>query len=272
MSDLLDLLEYESKEIELLFNKASIEGKGTPQEVADRRETVVKKFLEKYFPFPFRIAKGNIIDSHNHRSASIDCLVLNPNHPYTVSDDEKYSVILADGVDFAIEVKPDLSNVNEIERSLHQIKTVKQLTRVNNGTILQKKLTAEEQLTSRKIQSFIFSHKTYVNIRTLIEKIVIYYETNKIPRIEQFDCIIINGKGLLFNSKKDSYFNLSTTEEGLFYAEYEHKTIMTFLFWLNKLVLSSPKISESVLIHYLKFDGNNMTTYRDLNLRLNSIT
>ncbi|SHN93087.1 hypothetical protein BHECKSOX_2111 [Bathymodiolus heckerae thiotrophic gill symbiont] len=63
MSNLLDLLKIESNELAVSFKKASIEGQGTPQEVSDRRETAVKKLLEKYFPFPFRIAKGNISDS-----------------------------------------------------------------------------------------------------------------------------------------------------------------------------------------------------------------
>ena len=64
-------------------------------------EEVVKRFLEKYFPFPFRIVKGNIIDSHGNRSNSIDCIVLGPSHPYTVDPvNGKASVILADGVDF----------------------------------------------------------------------------------------------------------------------------------------------------------------------------
>ncbi|MFM2291775.1 MAG: hypothetical protein RIS29_1588 [Bacteroidota bacterium] len=82
---LLKLLEFESKEIQLSFEKASIEGEGTPQEVADRREiALVKAFVEKYFPFPFRITKGNIIDSNDNRSNSIDCIILNPSHPYTI--------------------------------------------------------------------------------------------------------------------------------------------------------------------------------------------
>ena len=133
MSNLLDLLEIESKELAVSFEKASVEGQGTPQEVSDRREIAVKKLLEKYFPFPFRIAKGNISDSHGNRSASIDCIVLNPDHPHTVSDEEKFSAILADGVDFAIEVKPDLTKVDEINRALNQLKTVKSLTRVKDG-------------------------------------------------------------------------------------------------------------------------------------------
>lgn len=268
MSNIIDLLELESQEIAFAFKKASIEGKGTPQEVADRREVAVKKFLEKYFPFPFRIAKGNINDSFGQRSTSIDCLVLNPNHPYTVSDDDKYSVLLADGIDFAIEVKPDLSKVTEIDRSLKQIESVKKLTRINDGLIFGKRLKKEEQENAKKIPSFIFADKTYVDIKTLIEKIVDYYEKNKTIRTHQFDCIVINGRGLIFNSRKNSYFNLNETTEGLFYLELGDKTLVAFLLWLNKLPLSAPRLSASVLEHYLEFNPSTMQHYIDLDKRI----
>jgi len=50
---LIDILKIEALEIKTSIEKASIEGQGTPQEVADRRERIlVKSFLEKYFPFP----------------------------------------------------------------------------------------------------------------------------------------------------------------------------------------------------------------------------
>lgn len=107
MNKLSELLKVEAKEIAASFEKASIEGEGTPQEVSDRREEVVKGFLMKYFPFPYRVVKGNIIDSFGNRSNSIDCIVLNPSHPHTVDPlNGKASIIFADGVDFAIEVKP----------------------------------------------------------------------------------------------------------------------------------------------------------------------
>ncbi|EOV6297559.1 DUF6602 domain-containing protein [Vibrio parahaemolyticus] len=118
MSTLMDLLEIESNDLDSKFRKASIEGKGCPDEISDRRESALKEVMAKYFPFPFRIAKGIINDSDNKRSASIDCLVLNPEHPYTVSEDERFSIILAEGVDFAIELKPDISDEKELKRGL----------------------------------------------------------------------------------------------------------------------------------------------------------
>ena len=47
MNKLIELLKVEAAEIETAFKKASIEGEGTPQEVSDRREEIVKRFVEK---------------------------------------------------------------------------------------------------------------------------------------------------------------------------------------------------------------------------------
>ncbi|PSW57867.1 DUF6602 domain-containing protein [Photobacterium leiognathi] len=269
MSLFLDLLEFESEDLERQFRKASLEGSGTPQEVADRREAALKEMLEKYFPFPFRIAKGNISDSDNNRSASIDCLVLNPEHPYTISANQNFSLILAEGVDFAIEVKPDLSKESEVTRSLNQISSVKKLTKKRVGTIdFGKKNTVKMKETLTKIPSFIFGNKTYSNIETLCEKIVSHYEEKQLARIYQFDAIIVNGEGILFNSRKDSYFHLSGKYEGLYFVPFEHKTLAAFLLQMNTLPLSSPRMSSSVLSHYNTLPSLNMTTFSGLNARL----
>ena len=268
MEDFYELLKLEAKEIDHLFEKASHEGKGTPQEISDRREVALKKFLEKYFPFPYRIAKGNILDSYGSRSNSIDCIILNPSHPYTVSDDEKYSVILADGVDVAIELKPDLSKKNEIERSLDQISSVRKLKRKNNGLLFKSKHTQEQIKNSKKIPTFIFGNKTYKNIRTLIEKIVDHYVANKTPKREQFDFIVINNNCIIFNSKTDSYFYVKNSIEGIFFLELREKTISAFLYWLNKLPQSAPRMNTPVLEHYLKFNPKKLKTFNDLNTRL----
>ena len=49
---LLRILDIESEKLSTAFRMASLEGKGTPQEVADRRENAFVAFLKKYFPFP----------------------------------------------------------------------------------------------------------------------------------------------------------------------------------------------------------------------------
>src|ERR687893_2310391 len=114
MEDLKQIIRADSTDVEKQFRVASIQGRGTPQEIAEFREHALQDFLRNYFPFPYRIAKGGILDHTNERSDSIDCILLNPVHPYTINRYEKFKVILADGVDAAIEVKPDISSSSEL--------------------------------------------------------------------------------------------------------------------------------------------------------------
>ena len=148
--------------------------------------------------------KGNIIDSYGNRSNSIDCIVLSPSHPYTVDPvNGKASVILADGVDFAIEVKPDLAQKTEIERGLEQIRSVKRLRRVRTGLAS----TPEEIERAKQIPGFIFSDATYVNTKTLINNIVDYYVNNSVPKSEQFDLIVVNNRVIITNSSQQTKFH-----------------------------------------------------------------
>ncbi|SHN93084.1 hypothetical protein BHECKSOX_2109 [Bathymodiolus heckerae thiotrophic gill symbiont] len=102
-------------------------------------------------------------------------------------------------------------------------------------------------------------------------KIVEYYEQNSIKNEAQFDCIVINGRCLIFNSRENSYINLSKDSQGILIAELGDQTLAGFLLWLNRLPLSSPGISAPVLEHYLKFDIEQLQTYHDLNARLLAI-
>lgn len=268
MNKLIELLRAETKEIAASFEKASIEGEGTPQEIADRREEVINRFLEKYFPFPFRIVKGNIIDSHGNRSNSIDCIVLSPSHPYTVDPvNRKASVILADGVDFAIEVKPDLAQKTELERGLEQIRSVKRLRRVRTGLASK----PEEIERAKQIPGFIFSETTYINAKTLISNIVDYYVDNAVPRAEQFDLIVVNNRLIAINNSKKSKFHRKDFE-GIAVYETGEDTLAYFLFLMNLLPKSEPDMDKNIMTIYLQdTPEHNKVIFEDLNKKLNTI-
>jgi len=120
MDDLFALVRADAEARRLDFKSASIQGRGTPQEIATFRETALQSTLRTYFPFPFRVAKGGIVDSYGRISGSVDCILVNPMHPYTIDRHENFKLILADGVDAAIEVKPDISEKGELYRGLEQ--------------------------------------------------------------------------------------------------------------------------------------------------------
>ncbi len=243
--EFIKLLELEYNELKIGLAKASIEGKGTPQEIADRKEELFHALFEKYFPFPFTITKGNIIDSFNKRSASIDCIILDPSHPHTIDQkNKKASVIFADGVDYAIEIKGNLSDKDEINRALNQIKTVKDLTRVKNGVILPK----DQNEYTYKIPTIIYAEKTYDNINTLIENILEYYKENKIKRLFQFD-IIVAGDYTIINSCKGLIS--CNNSKGLFLEKTGERTLAVLLFLMANMPLVQPLMSENIYNIYL---------------------
>ena len=266
---LTKLLEIEAAEISTCFEKAGIEGKGTPQEVADRREEAFKSFLAKYFPFPFRIIKGNISDSYGRNSQSIDCIVINPSHPYTIdSNSSRASIIFADGVDYAIEIKPDIKNNTELERALKQIQSVKKLRRVRDGLLSKYKYSQKQIECAKTIPCFIFAETTYSNIRTLIENIITFYEQNHTPPLEQFDLILINNRVLIYNFRNNSYVT-NNNFEGIAYWEGNNLSIALFLFELNKIPKSEPDLAPNIMTIYLNgIKPKDIVTFPDLNKQL----
>ena len=270
-SKLLDLLALEAKEIAISFEKASIEGQGTPQEVSDRREnSFVNEFVAKYFPFPFKVVKGNIIDSYGNRSNSIDCIVLSPSHPYTINPkNEKASIIFADGVDYAIEIKPDLASKDEIERSLMQVQSVKILRRKRNGLFFMNRLKPEKLETYYQIPSLIFANNTYSEIRLLLTYIMEYYIRENVPLHEQFDYIVVNNRGIVLNSRKHAY--CSMTQKGFCFAETNENTLVAMLFLMNEMPRSEAPIGPNVLSFYVDKNvfNDNVKTFHDINNRLN---
>lgn len=135
MDDLYDLLREEALQLSSEFRKASIQGRGTSHEVAEFRENAVQAFIGRYFPFPHRIAKGKVRDSFGNIAASIDCVICAPNHPYTVSARDKFSLLFAEGVDSVIEVKPNIADRAELHRALEQGLSVKKLRRATTSML-----------------------------------------------------------------------------------------------------------------------------------------
>jgi len=192
---LIEILRYETDEIDTALKKASVEGRGTPQEVADRREGTVRAVFEKYFPLPYKATKGNIVDAYGNESASIDCVILRGEHPNTFDMYTKLaSVILADAVYCAVEIKDSLYG-DELKIGLNQIRTVKRL-RLHIDRKLSEVFT---------VPTVIFAQKTYKDIQKLMVEIANYnYVENQVPKREQFDIIYIHKRGIIINMKAQS--------------------------------------------------------------------
>lgn len=265
---LIELLTIEAKEIAFSFQKARLEGEGTPQEVADRREECFKSFLSKYFPFPYRIVKGNIRDSYGNSSYSIDCIVLNPSHPHTIDpNNDKASFIFADGVDFAIEIKSDLSNKNELKRALLQIQSVKKLRRVKHTLFIESNPSDESIEYRKTVPGIIVADKAYEDPRKLIESIYAFYNENQVPPIEQFDLLLVNNRYLMYNVRPNAYY-CHKDSYCLGYGEYREKSIAALLYELNTLPHCEMLMGENVMKIYLEgIRVENLTHCPDLDIK-----
>lgn len=256
---LLKILKLEGSEIATAFKKASVKGTGTPQEVADFREMHFNKFISKYFPFPHRVCKSQIIDSYGNESNSIDCVVLNPNHPYIVDIDGKFNVVLADGTDVAIEIKPDISDKTELHRGLKQISTVKKLDR-REGHVFSNDPKLIEL--ARKIPTFIFTLKVKSVPQDTMKEIVQYYEDNCIPEAEQVDFVIINEVGIISHYKHPATSILLNDKIGYFYEEWKELTLASFVMKLYSVFHATPTLTKPILKYYLSnYKPYNMLQY-----------
>lgn len=245
----MELLKIEYGSIKQRFKTAGIEGQGTPQEIADRRENVMTDFFRRYFPFPYKIAKGNISDSLGGHSNSIDCVILNPKHPNTIDlVTGKASMILADGVDYAIDIKGDLKDKDEVYRVLDQFYSVKKLERVRKSHV-EELFKGEKYPYYGKIPCVIFAMETYANIETLLGHICKYYEEKNLDRRYQVD-IIFAGDYVILNGV-ENYIEIDGCKEFcVFKTGAEGLGILLFL--MNFFPLSEDSMFGSVTMPYLR--------------------
>ncbi|WP_342543317.1 DUF6602 domain-containing protein [Paenisporosarcina sp. FSL H8-0542] len=248
-----EYLLYESNDLKEKFEKASKLGKGTSQEIADFREIHFQALIKKFFPTPYRTTKGKIIDSFNKTSASLDCLVLNPMHPHTEVL-AKFELIFAEGVDVAIEVKPNIQDTSELVRGLKQIISVKKLKR-SSSALSNKDVSDCMKDWASTIPTFLYTMKAKSDINKTIYEIHDYYVKNNTPLKEQFDFIVIHDKGILSNYKCPELNTISNktvkNRTGWIFEPWEEYTLAKFIAYLNVFNFGQLKTSPFVLLPYL---------------------
>ncbi|MDV7767413.1 hypothetical protein [Peribacillus sp. CSMR9] len=132
--------------------------------------------------------------------------ITNASFPHTVNNSGKHSLIVSDGVDVAIEVKPDIANFHELQRRLVQGISVKKWRRRVNTLIYENSKPEYIRNHSKQVPFFIFSIKAKSNIDDTIREIKTYYEENDVPIFEQIDCIVVLNKGIIINYKYEELY------------------------------------------------------------------
>jgi hypothetical protein len=248
------LVRADAQELRIQFERASIQGRGTPQDIATFRESALQSTLSNYFPFPFRVAKGGIVDSYGRKSASVDCILVNPLHPYTIDRRENFKLIFAEGVNAAIEVKPDISQREELHRALMQGLTVKALRRAETALAMPEREGEEAVEYSLRVPYFVFAMKAKADPLDTIDEVLHFYAERKIEPLDQADAVVIDGVGILHNFPVPAfnYFGGGELPEPGWYFELgEDDALAGFLTRLTLVIPPVPHTADPVLVPYL---------------------
>lgn len=254
MQELFQFLRHESSNLRTAFAQASISGEGTPQEVADFREGAFHRFIERFFPFPHRVTKGVIRDTSGTTSASVDCVVCNPNHPYTVDTKNKFQLLFAEGVDVAIEVKPDLAKTSELVTALTQGLTVKALRRHTTPTLSRVPWIEER---SRRVPFVVFGMRCKADPLDTGREIAQYYRDHETAPLDQADFVVVNDVGIFSNWLDPAHFRWQgvgpqTDKTGWFFEGWGPDSLAGMLWHMHDLAFASIKQIEDVLPPYLR--------------------
>lgn len=252
---LLDVFRRESENLLKKFEEASSLGEGTSQEVSDFRENAFRSFVSRFYPHPFRIVKGKLRDSNSNKmSASIDCLIINPEHPYLIDEQDKFKLLLVGGTDAAIEVKPDLSRNDELIRGLKQGQSVKKLKRDHSSIVLHTKAAPKLVEESKRVPFFLYSHKVSDPSKTA-KQANDWYKENNVPIDEQLDFIVVNGVGIIMHlkhSERAPWAISPPAEPGWYFENWGELTLGGMLLALEHSYSSRASIQESVLLPFLQ--------------------
>ena len=273
MNKLIEILKDEAATLSREFKKASSLGEGTSQEIADYREHAVQNFLSRFFPNPYRVVKGKIHDSYgNGPSASIDCVLINPVHPHLIDSHQKFQLILADGVDWVLEVKPDLANLSELKRALKQCISIKKMRRVKGPILLPQKRPNHVIESSRQIPFFLFTQKIKADYKDTVLEIINWYKDNSTPKEEQIDASAIEDLGIINHVKHRDFYYYGwqipeNEKEGWFLESWGNATLFGLLLRMEMSFSCTATLQESVMGRYYKKIKiphiDRIATYRD---------
>lgn len=197
--------------IEIVYEETVEAFKGDKSKTSDSKEVTISQFVGSYLTPEYQVKSQSKIYSKTQETNNIDCVVLAPNHPRLITP--KREVILAEGVYFAIEVKPDISTLtdkSEFYRGLLQIKSIKNINREIESLDLSK-LMKRPPLPKYfdKIPAIIFSSKSST-LKNTVDFISKKVAEGKLGYEELPDMIVCMDKGIIFYHPDLSYSSIAS--------------------------------------------------------------
>jgi hypothetical protein len=192
-------LDADARELIHRFQEASRRS-GAASDVGDSRERAFIDWLERYLGTDHRVVKGEVIDTTGVRSQQIDALVLNDFHP-PIHGIFSAGPYLAEGVSWAIEVKPDLRDSRELERGVKQVASVKKLMRrLAGGDVVFGPGPSYPHFAIR-IPVFLFAITSH-EIAELCDELQKCHVQNGIAKELQVDGVVVLERGIIYNFKE----------------------------------------------------------------------
>lgn len=205
-------------------------------------------------------------DVHGGVSDSLDVVVLAPNHPKLRNELGAHEILLADGVQCAIELKPDLSDLPEgfgvdrrqkpeIIRALEQVRSVKRLRRERAGVLVgfEPELSAAYTEHVHRLPCHLVTAKAAPV--DLCSYVASYYVKHNVPLVEQVDMVLVLGQALLVNTKAPEHgFQPSSSEtwfSSIVALDYQKDALAGFVVRLMAEVGPELTMSTPVLCTYL---------------------
>lgn len=131
------------------------------------REALIREFLAKVFPSPFRFGTGAVIDSTGAMSGQLDVVVEFPFFPSFPTPGAPERLYLAESIAFVIEVKSDLSSQwDDVGRSVEKLRPLRRLWRASLQYSQDGGLSLEDATTSR-IPFVAVGYRGYATVESL---------------------------------------------------------------------------------------------------------
>lgn len=239
-----ELIKAASDRMQVDF-ELSREKFGSPVDIGTDRVNILKDFLANYLPRYFGFGNGEIIDTYDSRSGQVDIILCNQFHPFTYNE-EGLGLFLAEGVDWAIEVKSNLTT--ELEKGMLQVRRIKGLKKKPQEGDMARSSTSI--IHRNQIPCLLFGYES-PSIGTLRDNIKQLVSRLQLSKDEIPDAVVVLNKGIIFNISEGDSLKIEVggnRKYGIVGMELKEDTLFEMLRFLSEympqMVYQRPIISR----------------------------
>jgi len=232
---------------------------GSPNDIGADRVNILQDFLVKYLPRYYGFGNGEIVDTHDNRSGQVDIIICNQYHPFTYNK-EGLGLFLVEGIDWAIEVKSNLSS--ELEQGLLQVQKIKRLKKhPQTGDMA---FSSSSAIHRNQVPCLLFGYQSPSigplrdNVKRLVVKLGLTEE--ELP-----DAVVALNKGIVFNTyegdsiyvvidgiKRYGKIGVELKDDTLFYTLVFLSEHTPHTLYQNPIILRYATFPSKTIVHHDK--------------------